>query len=482
MQYWISHTMVYLSGFTWWAAILVLMAYVIVYGSSHALFGVLYGWIRKYTGRTGWVIITPIAWVVLERKFPSLFPYYAGNALYEVPVLMQSAEICGIGGVSALVFLANCALAHSVEERARGRASDYFIPIAASSIWVLISVWGVVRMSQVWSAPTHSNLRVAMIQPNVTVEEKRDPLITSRANAWQRTVEMTQNVLSKTPDLIIWPEGGFPFQFILDSTTRPTRSRVEANELYSWRLYRLALDLGVDLVAGGLRLNGDATRNSAMYFPKDDTAAQVYDKQQLLPFGEHIPLADRFTILKEAVEGMTHHEKGDTDVTWSSQDVKMAVGICYEAIFPEVTRRQMNHADANVLLNLTNDVWFGDTAAPYLHLMVQQARAIEMRAWLLRSTNSGISAYIDPTGRIRQRSLLDTQDTLISDLSIPNVSPSLYRTYGDLWLHLASLLCLLSLWRGWVIDRKKNISSRNLPAQPLSHGMQESLPNEDCDK
>ena len=77
MQYWISHTMVYLSGFPWWAAILVLIAYVLVYGSSHAIFGVVYGWIRQLTGRTGWVLIAPIAWVALERGFPSLFPRFA---------------------------------------------------------------------------------------------------------------------------------------------------------------------------------------------------------------------------------------------------------------------------------------------------------------------------------------------------------------------------------------------------------------------
>ena len=219
-----------------------------------------------------------------------------------------------------------------------------------------------------------------------------------------------------------------------------------------------------------------------MYFHSGATSAQIYDKQHLLPFGEHIPLADRFTFLKEAVEGMTHHEKGSQDVTWNSQNVRMAVGICYEAIFPEITRRQMNHDNADLLLNLTNDVWFGNTAAPYLHLMVQQARAIEMRSWLVRSTNSGISAYIDPTGRIRASSRLNSIDTLIAELAIPDVGLSIYRRFGDLWLYLSVTFACLYLAFKQFRRQKKIRSARNLSNTPVSQHMQEKPPAEDGPK
>ncbi|MEC8022862.1 MAG: apolipoprotein N-acyltransferase [Myxococcota bacterium] len=468
IQYWISHTMVFLSGFPWWAAILVLLGYAATFGLSHALFGALYGLIRTYSGRAAWIAIAPVAWVIIERTFPALFPFYAGNALFRTPVLMQSAEFIGIGGISALIMLTNCAVAHAVEERARGRASDYFVPIATSCLWLILATWGAVRMHQVWSLPTKSNLAVAMIQPNVSVAEKRDRTWVSRIEAWNRTIEMTEAALSMSPDLLIWPEGGFPFQFILDSKDTKYANSQHPNHMYSRRLYKMALDLNLDFIAGGLSRRGDRTRNSAMFFPRNEQRVEMYDKQHLLPFGEHIPFADRFPSLKTAIQGMTHHEPGAADHTWDIDGVRLAVGICYEAIFPSIARRQMNHNDADVLLNLTNDVWFGDTAAPHLHLMVQQARTIEMRSWLIRSTNSGVSAFIAPTGQIQAIGEQGSEEIIALDVPIPNLPASVYRRFGDLWLYVYLAICALYLSYQYNAHRKKENPTGNLTNVTLS--------------
>ncbi len=444
MQYWIAGTLVNMSHFPWAAAIPSLVLYSAYHGLMWALVALFYGPVRAWSGRWGWLITVPLMYAVVERVFPSLFPYFACSPLYAAPVLLQASEWIGPSFLTALVILPSCGLVHMIEEYSRGRASDHLVPTAIAALWLMVSVWGVVRMQQVWSAPIRSQPTVALIQPNVTVDEKnaRDPAV--RKGVYARTEAMTRRAARLRPDLVVWPEGGFPFTFEIDALDHARNPKDSRHRVYSRRLYRLALELGVPFVAGALRRHDGRVRNSGLFFPPGEGRAIPYDKRQLLLFGERVPFADTFPSLRDAVPGMSHHVAGERFVRFDAAGFGWVPSICYEAIQPTFTRDGLNAEHSDILLNLTNDVWFGNTAEAPQHLMVQTQRAIENRVWLVRSTNSGISAFVDPTGTIRAATQVDNEAVLAYEMAVPALPETFYRRFGDLLFYVA--LVLAGLW------------------------------------
>ena len=457
MQYWIAGTMVRMSGFSLvgaWAGFALYCGYV---GLLHAVFALAYAPVRRWSGRTGWLVTIPILYAVVERMFPAVFPFYACSCLYEAPVLLQTTEWIGPSGGTVLVLLATCALVRVVEDMSRGRASDHVAPTAVAALWLMVSVWGVVRMQQIWAAPLRGEPTVALIQPNVTVEEKKasDPAV--REQVYERTVAMTRTALSMRPSLIVWPEGGFPYVFERDALEReaPIHGSGEAADsratLYSRRLYKLALELGVPFAAGSLRHEEGRTRNSALFFEPGGAEPRLYDKHKLLVFGEHVPFADAFPALRDAVPGLSHYVPGESFARFEAAGFSWVPGVCYEATLPTFTRNSLA-AGGDVLLNFTNDVWFGDTAAAEHHLMLQIQRTIENRIWLVRSTNSGISAVVDPTGTVRGQTEVGRSAILARTLGIPKLAPSLYRRFGDLVFLVVTGLAVI-----WLLIRNRQV-------------------------
>jgi apolipoprotein N-acyltransferase len=169
-------------------------------------------------------------------------------------------------------------------------------------------------------------------------------------------------------------------------------------------------------------------------------------------FGERIPLADTFPSLVDAIPGTSHYAAGDSFAAFPADNLLWVPSICYESIFSDFTRDGLNAPDGggDVLLNLTNDVWFGDTAAADQHLMLQTMRAVEDRVWLVRATNTGISAFVAPTGQIVARTEINTSVVLYGEMSIPEIPLSFYRRHGNvipLCLWVLGLLFLGYRWR-----------------------------------
>ena len=447
VEHWVAGTIVAMSGLPWWVAVLLLLVFSVWNAGLWALFALAYAPVRRLTGsRRGWILFVPLIRAVLDSAYPSLFPFHAASPLYKVPVLLQAAEWTGIAGPTWMVVLVSCALVHLFEELRARRIDDQFVVTAVAALWLLASVLGVVRMEQIWSAPDKGRPTVVLVQPNVTLEEKKaiDPHV--REAVYERTEAMTRQALGLRPDAIVWPEGGFPFRIELDAPEHPVAAEETQDRHYSRRLYRLALDLGVDLVAGGLRSVKGRVRNGLVHFPRHG-APQPYDKIRLIPFGERVPFGDRYPKLTEIAPGMSHHEPGSRPVQLNVAGLRWTPGICYEASFGEFTRRalQLNEG-GDVLLNLTNDIWFGATTEPELHLMVQTHRTIENRVWLIRATNSGISAFVDPSGVIRTRTRVGEQRLLAYEIGVPDIGRSFYRRHGDVFLWG---LCLLAV--GWAL-------------------------------
>jgi apolipoprotein N-acyltransferase len=442
MQHWVADTLMDMSGFPGWLAAIGVLVYAGYVGLQWALFAFAYGPLRRWSGRRGWLFVVPLSYVLLEHLFPALFPFTLASALYEVPILLQLSEITGVCGPSWLIMLIACLVVHTYEDVARKRYSEHLMLTAGAALWLVVAVWGVVAMQEVWNAPVRGTPTIALVQPNVSIDEKKQgsavgPFI------YERSAAMTREALMYRPDLIIWPEGAFPFKFTRMSA--PNFDPLNRNHRYSQKLYRLALEVGAELMVGGLRRQEGKTHNSAIHFPRTGGRVTVYDKQALVPFGEYLPGGTLTEQWRGKIKGMGNLTPGDKFQSFDALGFTWSPGICYEAILPSVTRAALNHSNADILLNFTNDVWFGDTAAAEQHLMLQIGRSIENRVWLVRATNSGISAFVDPSGTVRARSQIGLSTIMTAEIAIPALPHSFYRRYGNLWLWIASTAAFVAL-------------------------------------
>ena len=168
-----------------------------------------------------------------------------------------------------------------------------------------------------------------------------------------------------------------------------------------------------------------------------------YDKIHLVPFGEYIPLSNLLFFIGSLGEGIGDFKPGKEFFNFSLPQGKFGVLICFEIIFPDLCRRFVKRG-ANFLVTITNDAWFGRSVAPYQHLLVSIPRTVETRRYLLRSTNTGISAIIDPAGRVVKKTPIFVQTNLEGEVGLMNGNETLYTRVGDVF----PVACLV-FWIGF---------------------------------
>lgn len=173
------------------------------------------------------------------------------------------------------------------------------------------------------------------------------------------------------------------------------------------------------------------TYNSAVLVDSNGDVLGRYDKVYLLLFGEYLPFSDTFPFLKKWLPESSDFRPGTEVGVFSLGAARMGILICYEDIIPSFTRR-VAQAGPNVFVNITNDAWFGKTMEPYLHLQLAVFRSIEHRKSLVRSTNTGVSAIVDPAGRLLQQTSLDDAETIVADVPLMEM-PTIYGRFGDLF-------------------------------------------------
>ncbi len=402
---------------------------------------------------SGWSLLVfgPMLWVALEwvRSFFFIgFPWVSlGYSQYNFLNLIQFVEYTGVYGLSALVILGNIVLFLAFSRPGRGRLLLVLLLII-TGLWG----WGNWRRSQLAAQPATHTLNVGIAQGNIAQDKKWDPDYQEVTLA--RYEQLTRQITQQTVDLVIWPEAAVPFFFQSDVT-------------YRGRLLDLAQDTDTPILFGSPAFRADKTDltlfNRAYLLSPDTTILGHYDKMILTPFGEYIPFQDSVLFfLDKFVEGIGDFAPGTTPTVFSlplkrqhalhaddeagADDSFETFGvlICYEGVFPDLARRFV-HNGARLLINVTNDAWFGETSAPYQHLAMEAMRAVENRVPLVRSANTGISAIVNIDGQIQaQTALLET--TFIADqLTWPHVT-SFYTQHGDWFVTLcvAGTLVMLS--------------------------------------
>ena len=237
--------------------------------------------------------------------------------------------------------------------------------------------------------------------------------------------KLTREAVADGAELVVWPETAAPFFFQQESELRE-------------RILDLARKLGVWLVVGSPAFSYEnetllLMHNRVYLVRPDGTADQSYDKMELVPFGEYVPLKSLFFFVDKVVEGVGDFRAGDTPVVFRTAQGNFGTLICYEGIFPELTRRFVD-GGANFLVNITNDAWFGRTSAPYQHLAMATFRAIENRVPLVRVANTGFSAMVDADGTIRWRTGLFESAWRVDTISWVGIR-TFYTRFGDVFVY-----------------------------------------------
>ena len=445
--YWLVNTLTDFSGFPVVVCLLIASIFYLFQGLQFA--SVAWLWARARARGAPAALSLVEAFLASELAFPMLFEHYYGTSLHPVPLLMQVADLGGPMMCTALTIGSAGAVYELLSARTAGRPLPRLGPGLAAGYLLFAMGYGAYRLStEDARAAAAPHLEIGVVQANMGLFEKwQDP-----ERGLARHVEDTRALLAspRPPDLVVWPESAVTF-FLPNGLRR----------LGQWSLARrLGLDhLGVPIVFGGLRQvateeGGREDRNTAFLAGGDGAILGTYDKAYLLAFGEYLPFGETFPQLYDLSPMTGRFTPGDdpSPVTMRGPDgaeLRMSVLVCYEDIVSSYVRRVVEVGDPHVLLNVTNDSWFGDTQEPFVHLALARFRAIEHRRPLIRATNSGVSAIIDATGRIVRQSRVFERTTLSAPVPMLAGATTLYGLLGP-WPGVVSLAAIL-----WMAFRRR---------------------------
>ncbi|WP_210036040.1 apolipoprotein N-acyltransferase [Methylobacterium sp. PvR107] len=371
------------------------------------------------------------------------FPWNTlGMALAQNLWLMQGAALIGLYGLTVLAVLV-CAAPATLATGLRplGRFGP---PAAAAALLAGLAFYGAERLGP--PDPVVAGVRLRLVQPNLPQDAKFRP--ENRADIVDRYIELSQRPVeagTPEPTHIVWPESAFPFLIQRDPDAL---AKVAAG-----------LKPGQHLITGAARaeepLPGERLRyfNAVMVIGPDGRISDSYDKVHLVPFGEYLPAPLDAALRALGLRQFVAIPGGFSAGSLAAQRIlsvpglpPVAATICYEAIFPHAILPAGHVAPApepaGLILNVTNDAWFGDTPGPRQHLAQARLRAVEEGLPLVRDANTGISAVIDPHGRILARTPLNTETWLDADLPARLPGNTLYGRFGDAAFTLMLAACL----------------------------------------
>jgi apolipoprotein N-acyltransferase len=370
------------------------------------------------------LILAPFVWVGgewLRGHVLGGFPWgLLGYSQHRALPVIQIAELGGVYAVSFVLVAASSAVAALCVLPWRRALPG----AAAAAILVgLTLAFGAMRLTA-GAGPPPATGRIGLMQPSIEQPLKFDPAHAART--LQTYADLSRRTAGERLQLLVWPETALPGMLARDSMLR----------LFITGLTR---EVGAPLLVGSIDASGGNPpryRNSA-FLVSAAGLEDRYDKIQLVPFGEYVPLSALLGFVRGWAEFIADLEPGARPLVFLGPPAPFGVVICYEGIFPELVRKFVK-GGAQFMVNMTNDAWFGRTSGPAQHLAMYPLRAVEHRLAVVRAANTGISAFIEPTGRISRSLPLFERGTLVEDIALRGTT-TLYTRFGD-WLAWLSLV------------------------------------------
>lgn len=432
--YWVVHSMYYYGGVPFGVGVLAMLLLVVYLSLYPAAFGLLAS-LASTSRPSARLVLVPVFWTAVEYLRGHLFtglPWVlAGYSQTAYLPVIQVADITGVWGVSFLVVFVNSALWITARRFLyKDGSTRVIVPVAALAAVVLVLAYGFLRIWQVDEDVKHwSGLRAAVAQGSIDQSVKWDK------SFQDVTLDIYRDLSLKASRdgarLIVWPETAVPFYF-------------NADKVKDGKLGSITREAGSYVLTGSPSYNYNLMTGKVMYYnsayllsPSGDEAGR-YDKFHLVPFGEYVPLKKFFPFFRKLTEGVGDFSEGPGAVPIRFEHGGIGTLICYESIFPEIASASVRNG-STILVNITNDAWFGRTSAPYQHFDMAVFRAVENRVFLLRAANTGISAIIGPAGRVRKQAGLFEKAVLVDDVGLRDGALTVYSMYGDIfaWACLA---------------------------------------------
>lgn len=427
-------------------------------------------WIRRRTGLSAAVVAPPL-WVGLEYvrahlSFLALPWMLLGHSQYAHPSLIQVASFTGVYGLSFLIVLINAACAETLRHacahvlaRASRSASSFVLGQAAlmplmlgGALLIADSLYGLSVLS---AGADGERVAIALLQGNIPQDRKWDA--SSVRMILERYSALTRSAARQRPLVIVWPETAVP-------------GDVMHHRELKRQLSELAVATNQHLLVGSAEYAKFTDRefhgnyyNSMFLFSPDGAITGQYRKIVLVPFGEYEPLRGIVTWPAAMVRATGAFVPGNQYTLFTIGHVKFAAVICWEAIFPDLVRQFVKRG-ARLIVNATNEAWFLESAAPYQLLAMSLFRAVENRVAVVRAGNTGVTAIIDPFGRITARLKdADQRDVFMGGILVGAVPLSqtvtFYTRYGDIFAFAQIAACLLLLVRQKARDAGADMTS-----------------------
>lgn len=448
---WLIGTINNYGGVPAWISFLILLLLSAYLGLYSGLFVLLTSFITKRI-KIPFVLAAPPLWVTLEYLRGHLFSGFPwaslGYSQYKFLHIIQIADITSMYGVSFLIVGVNAGI-FEIFSLIKYRPSQTRV-YSAISIFVIAAlflsslIYGNYNLHKTYYHPDNS-LNVAVIQGNIPQDLKWDRNF--QRNTMNIYANLTGEAGKQKPDIVIWPETAAPFFFQELSVTQKD-------------LYDLAKRSNTFILFGSPAytfLDKDNIRlfNSAYLISPDGRTLSRYDKMHLVPFGEYVPLPGVLFFIQKMVTGIGDFIPGTDFTVMQTYKSKLGTVICFEVIFPDIVRKFVFNG-AEFMTTITNDAWFGRSAAPYQHFSMVIFRAVENRVYFARAANTGISGFISPAGEILSSSPIFTEGYLVQKIS-PSTTQTFYTLHGDVFAYLCILFAGLLFIAGFKGSRVRGV-------------------------
>ena len=424
--------------------LLVSVGILILFSLYLSIYPALLAWGYSLTGRSFLGSFKAAGlWVALEYVRANLltgFPWcLLGHTQYTNLEAIQIADLVGAYGTSFVIVLSGALIYGLLLEQNPGRWK-LEAPVVLLTLALTLG-YGFYRMSD--SRPAQGSIRVAIAQGNIDQSVKWNPAYQEKTLQIYKTLTLQSQPFG--PDLVVWPETAVPLFF-------------QDGEPLSRSVLRTAREAGAHVIFGSPAYRRE--KGSVSFFNRAYLAspnAEItgsYDKVHLVPFGEYVPMKRFLPFVQRLVVAAGDFLPGDKVAPLEFPKAAAGILICFESIFPELGRA-MTQNGATLLVNLTNDAWYGMSSAPYQHFSMAVFRAVENRRPVVRAANTGISAFILPNGKIVEQSGLFTQALLTKEIPLPGSGLTLYTRYGDFFAIALTLFSGVNIFLAYWYTRKR---------------------------